>query len=484
MKEQQQRDIMKGFSRQLNAIILILELGLVINLYSQTASNAHLEETPVFNLSDCIELALENNEIIKSAELGINIAKSQNKQAKSADYPSINLSSNLAWLDEDPNYIFPSFEFDMSGLNLGALNLNIPPITVPQQNIKLMDKLVLESELKLVYPLYTGGKISSIQEQTKYNIEVEKQNFEGVKSELIYNVSKAYYGLVLLKRILLIGDNAIARLEATLSLTENLYRKGSGSVTKLDYLKNRMMVESVQGIVETFRGKYFSTKESLKFLIGYSFDNNFEVSDDSLSTSMINVSVDDLTKEILNTNTDLKKINSALKIYASRISEAESDLLPNIAIFGFYKRTDNNYNYGYVTNDNKNQFGIGIGLDFPIFEGFRSVNKIDQAEIEYEKLKRDKTLLKNSILMNIKMLDAEILSAEERVMFTMKAKKTADESESLTKRAYQNNMAPIEDYLQSQIMGSLTAVQHNLAIFDLLDLKLKINQLASTHTSR
>ncbi len=439
------------------------------------------DESEILSLSleKCIELALTNNELIQSSELGISIAESQNRQAESANYPSLKLSSSLAWLDEDPNYIFPSFDFDMSEINLGILNINIPPITVPQQNIKLMDKLVVESELRLVYPLFTGGKISSILEQTKNNIEVARQDYEAVKSELVYNTSRAYYGLVMLSNLLNTGKSTVIRLEATLSLTETMYKKGSGSVTKLDYLKNKMMVESAKGIVRTIEGKYKSTKESLRFLTGLIDSMDFEPAADSLMQLNTIDNKDELLERVLKSNPRLKKVEHAIAIYSNRISEAQSGLWPNVALFGFYKRKDNEYNYGYVTGDNKNQFGVGIGLEYPLFEGFRTINKIDQSEIEYKKLQKESNLLKNSIIMQVNKVLGELTSAKFRVQSTYEARKLSEENEDLTKRAYQNNMAPIEDYLQSQIMGSIMKVQHNLAMFDLINLQLQLNKLAN-----
>ena len=42
-----------------------------------------------------------------------------------------------------------------------------------------------------------------------------------------------------------VGKDTLARMEATLSLTETMYKEGSGKVKKTDYLDNKVMVESL-----------------------------------------------------------------------------------------------------------------------------------------------------------------------------------------------------------------------------------------------
>ncbi|MCB9248385.1 MAG: TolC family protein [Ignavibacteriales bacterium] len=65
------------------------------------------------------------------------------------------------------------------------------------------------------------------------------QKEEAKKNELqiVADVKKRFYAVYLLQKLTQIGDEALARLETTLELTENMYLKGSGKVTKTDFFK-------------------------------------------------------------------------------------------------------------------------------------------------------------------------------------------------------------------------------------------------------
>ena len=442
---------------------------------------AYAQESEDLNnlaLDEAIQIALENHGLIKSGELEVKKAETQYGQASSGKYPSLNLNSSLIYLDENPNYIFPSFDFNLDGLELPIIgSLDIPPLTVPQQNIKLLDKFNIESTLKLVYPIFTGGKISSLIAQTESNIKVAQNKLALVKEELIYNVSKAYWGCVLLNKLNDLGEEALARLEATLELTENLYRKGSGSVTKLDYLKNKMIVESARGLVESIKGQQAVAYEALKFLVGIEPAGHLSVKDNLLNPIMLNDSLYVLSEKLLQQNSQIKLVENALQIFSAKIDEASSTLYPNIAVFGFYKNQINSYEAGYATKQNKNQFGAGVGLELPIFEGLRSAYKIDETEIEYQKLQNEKTLLTQSLKMNLSSLHAKLMHSQKRLAALNEAMVSAIDNRDLTKRAYHNDMAPIEDYIQSQLMESIMKAQYYLGQFEVVELNLQLRKL-------
>lgn len=467
---------MRKLKWKVNTFVLLIITFFSSSVFAQPESSSNL----TLDLETAIELTLAKNGLLKSSELEIEIAKTQNGQASSANYPSLNLSSNIVYLDEDPNYIFPSFDFKLDGLELPVIgSLDIPPLTIPEQNVKLMNRFNIESTLKLVYPIFTGGKISSLISQTESNIRVASYKHDLIKQELIYNTSKAYWGCVLLNNLELIGDEALARLEATLELTESLYKKGSGSVTKLDYLQNKIIVESARGLIESIRGKKGSSVEALKFLVGVTPESTVSLTSENLESNIIIDSLDLLKNKLLQNNPQLKMVDAALNIFSEKINEAESELYPNIALFGFYKKTINSYDAGYVTNDNKNQFGVGVGLEFPIFEGLRSTYKIDQTEIELHKLQTEKTLLTQSLIMKLRSLHIELVHASKKLSAVRSAMDNAVDNCNLSKRAYQNDMAPIEDYIQSQLMESIMKAQFHLAEFEVVDLKLQLNKLVS-----
>jgi outer membrane protein TolC len=65
-------------------------------------------------------------------------------------------------------------------------------------------------------------------------------------------------------------EDALARLEVTLDLTENLYKRGSGKVKKTDFLKHKMIVESIRSMLADIKGRRESALVALTNTLGLS----------------------------------------------------------------------------------------------------------------------------------------------------------------------------------------------------------------------
>ena len=87
--------------------------------------------------------------------------------------------------------------------------------------------MCIRDSLTLVYPVFTGGKISSIIDQVENSILISENNITISENEITLNVKKAYYAVVLTQQLLKIGSDAFERFEATYHLTCLLYTSPS-----------------------------------------------------------------------------------------------------------------------------------------------------------------------------------------------------------------------------------------------------------------
>jgi len=151
---------------------------------------------------------------------------------------------------------------------MGGFDFPLPSFPIAEQKIKLMDQQNLLTSVNLSYPVYTGGLLSSLRKQAKYNIEINRQQQRKTELEVIHNVKTYYYSALLAREILSIGQEALTRLEVTLSLTENLYQKGSGRVKKTDYLKSKVIVENVRALIADIQSQSTLALAALVHAIG------------------------------------------------------------------------------------------------------------------------------------------------------------------------------------------------------------------------
>ena len=427
----------------------------------------------VLSLNDCIEIAIENNQAIKVSKEDINIAKAQIRQAESGYWPQLNFKTAYTLMDQDPNFILPSSEMSLP-LTLPGLSLNLDNIPVPEQNVKLMDKQNLHGELSLTYPLYTGGKVQSVNKQAEYGYEIAKQKMRKTDQQVKYDVKRYYYAVVLTEKLYDIAKDALEKLNATLRITENFYKNGSGKVTKIDYLRNKVIVEQASSLVYEIKGKLEKAKEALRFTLGSDIPAGFVVSSKEIPFNHYVFDADSIAKVAYHNNPDWLKINSAIEVYKSKVDEAQSGYLPSVALFGSLNQNINSYDYGVVSKDNKTIWTVGLGLEMPIFSGFRTSGEVDEAEAGLSKIKEQKQLLQSAILLQVRNACSDIKITSGQVEKTLEAKKTAEENTSLNERAYLQDMVETKDLIEAQIMESFIKAQYQKALYDHYDAQIRL----------
>lgn len=425
----------------------------------------------------CIQIALEKNKQNEISQKLIEKSAAQLKQAESARMPQLDISSSAYMNDEDINFTQPPLQVKIPPIDLLGMTLSLDAVDFPAQSFKIADNKSIMTEAMLTYPLYTGGKITSIIEQAKLGLNISKDDARLTEREIKFNVKNTYYSVILARNISRIAGDALLRFEATFKLTESLFNSGSEKVNKLDYLKNKMTLEAFRGMNSTILSNYKTAVSALKFYMGIDQSEEISISEDN-SIYEIETAEKFLTSESLNElNINNQKLDNAIKVYEHKVDEARSDYFPSIALFGNFRRWDNSYEYANFTLENQNIFTVGVGLKWSLFSGFRTEGKIEEMEVEVSKYKTQKALLNDGLRLQKEKLLNELQEAREKLHSSKSAMMTAIENRELNLRAYQNEMASVSDFIESQLFEAVLSSQYEAALFMQASIIFKIEQL-------
>jgi len=160
-------------------------------LFSFVLTNSLYAANHKLTLDEAIEIALHNNAKLKVSQTAIKIADTMYNQAMSASYPTLDASVNAMRMDQAPMYelrgvtkIDNTQTINMyNGLSgaaavdgnptlsnaYGAI-ANATPKTseLPvSMSVQTSGRDIAVSKIQLQYPLYTGGKITSIINQAQ-----------------------------------------------------------------------------------------------------------------------------------------------------------------------------------------------------------------------------------------------------------------------------------------------------------------------------
>lgn len=482
-------------------IVGLTDINSLHQCYSQEQQLSQINETNESNhsqfqelpLEECIEIALQSNHRIGMSKYAVLIAEAQHQEALSGYWPQFTFKAGYQRTDEPPNYIFPSsvFQFPGSVIQIppGSTTVTIPEnafapgfpsssvdlpiqtvesgLQIPAQTFRIPDQKILLREvdtystsLELQWLLYDGGWRKSLRQQSQSGINIEQEKAKQTELEIIDLVKRYYYAHVLAIQLLQVGIDTLARMEATLRLTESLYQAGSGKVKKTDFLDNKIVVESVRSTVALLEQNKELTRAALINIMGLPWDAHITLSAKDIPYNPQELKIEPLMTQAFRFSPNWAQMLEAIQVAQGTIGEMESKRLPRVAVKGSLDYWWNDLETGYATDENKKSWQIGIGMEFPLFTGFRTSAKIRGAEMLLEQRKEQQMLLEKGIALQIQDIFFSLDAAQKRYNAIEAAKEAAIENRDLNTRAYQHEIVETEDVVQAQLMEALMIAQH------------------------
>lgn len=461
------------------------------------------------SLKEAINIALENNKQNKISKIALEIAQAQYKQALSANYPTINAMIAGHRVKEDTNF---QMKGDISlpadiGKSLALSNLlsvpgmtlvnaqnqinSLPAGTFNSSNIKLDTEVTaygrdtIKSSINMVYALYTGGKISSLIEQAKLNKLLAMNSIKRSNETVILDVKKYFYGFYLTNELHKIAQSTLNRMEYISELTKEFYESGESlNVKKTDYLSIQVTVALIESIVAKLEANKTLVKSALINSLGLPYDSQIDISYDQEDLLPTNYKLDELVKEAYKTNSDIRKMDIALKISSEQIKEQEAGHLPSIGLMGSVSNTYNSYEFGVLNDDQSNSWDIGFAATLPLFDGLRTTNKINEKKLEQKKLYLIQDMLKEGVSLQIKNELTNALIGYKQVQTLKKARNLAKQNRVLNIKGYQIDAIEPQKVIEAQYIEAYVKADYLKYVHDYLISLSKIDNLVGVELKK
>lgn len=432
-------------------------------------------------LEACLEMALANNRRRPASRYAVEMAEAQHRQALAAYWPQISAQVGYQRQDSEPNYIFPSYTFTLPmGGSIpvaipGVGSVPVNAIEVPEQDIKLMDRDSYRATLRADVLVYDGGLRAGMREQTGGNLEMIRQEARRTDLEVIDSVRRFYHGAVLARQLHELGRDSLLRMEATLQLTETMYREGAGTVKKTDWLDTKVMVESLRGIVALLEKNELMAQAALANTVGLPWQASVEPADSRLSFAPFPVRLDELVGTAYAFSPDWNKVAGALRAAEGAVRSAESGHLPKVVLMGELHRWWNDYDAGMATRDNKKGWTVGVGVQVPIFDGFLTSNRVAESRARLARISEERLLLEQGIGLQVREIVLGLDAAQKAYDASLSAMNAAVENRDLNTRAYQHGLVETEKVIRAQLTEAFMSAQHYRALYEHLALQSRLD---------
>lgn len=455
------------------------------------------------DLNNCIEIALGNYQGMKKASHEVGIAKSKIKESKSYYWPQLSLQGAYNFLDDDrtgkssvplalKDAVSESTAYFQlqEDINAGKLvGYGIPSGTDPDVIIGnplynalwdtykssafssvpdyfesgLLGDRNFIGKVELKQPVFTWGKIRGGNKQAKLNFDIAKSKRKQTAQEVVYGVTTAYYSIVLGKELIELGEKTKVRFEVLRDLTERLYKKGSGKITKLDYLTVKVYLAEISRQLLEVKGSYKLAETVLKNKLGLAWDTSVEILDKHLPYVPQDINVENHIKMAVRDNPDCEQVRKALKAAEIELSIEKRSGWPTFSLLGDYTYISDNEDF---LNPPEEQWMVGFAASMPFFEGFKSSAKIKKAKKNLAKIQSEKILLEEGITSQVKEVSINLDTYSRQINLLEEAIKEAEERRILARKSYEVELIDTDEIIDAQILEATTKMEYHQSLYN------------------
>jgi len=385
-------------------------------------------------LKEAVDYALQNQADAKKAKLEIENSEYLIQEARAGALPSLSGTGNLTY---NPILQKSALPGEFFGQPKGTTIL-VPfgqkwSSTVGVQlNQNLFDQTV-----------FTGLKAA------KTTREFYQINAQLTEEQVIERVATAYYNVFVQKEQLETIDSSYLNISKSRDIIKSLFENGLAREIDLDRVSVQLMNLSTtrQQLVNAVQVQ----ENALKFYMGMPIEQEIELAEEDFTVE------EHLMPENMETEnrTEMKVLKKQEELLELQKEARKAAYYPSLSLVA-------NYNYQGLGNEfpifGKEENGvywsdfsmIGLNLKIPIFNGFATKARVNQADIELRTLQED---IKNTELS----LDLEYQNAKSQIENNLIAIENQQENVSLaqkvvdnTQNNYRQGLATLTDLLEAQ----------------------------------
>lgn len=356
------------------ALVFIFLLNTALNSYGQ---NAAPDGVQTLTLKDCIDYAIQNQPSLKQSVIGVSIARTTNAINLSGWLPQVGSSLGLVHYTQLPTTYFVN-PVNPDGPKLaekaGVVNTFIPALTGTQT---IFSPTLLYSALS-----------------AKLNVQEAKQIIDSTKIDIVANVSKSFYNLLLTLREIDVLKEDTVRLGRNLKDSYSQYIGGIADQT--DYQEAAISLNNSKVQLKQAAESVAPQYALLKQIMGYPAESQFNVSYDTAQ----------MMKDVLLDTTQQLQYDKRIEYQQLATARVLQHKLTNYYKYAFLPTLGANANYNYEYENDKfppllntvypNSF-VGVSLNLPLFTGFSRIENVRRAHMQEQILELSEVNLKAGI---------------------------------------------------------------------------------------
>ncbi len=447
---------MKTGLKKHNAVGLILWFLVQSAFFVLHAQDTRSVISDSATVDECIRYAMKNQPLVKQLKLDEEISRQNVRIALSDWFPQITSTASLQHYLKQPVLYFP----DITNPS-GPKRLITTGVTNNSGLTFSANQTIFNNDV------YIAGKT------IKYFRTQATQTTKNAMTDLVVEISKAYYDVLLSMGQLHIIREDIDRLSESLHDAYARYQNGVNDI--IDYKRATIALNNAlatkKNAEESINGKI----SFLKQLMGYPDNkplalkyNSISMKDEILLDTLQVVNYHNrIEYQLLQTNLNLQKSN----IEYNRLS-----FLPSLSAYANYNINYQNDVFGDLYKKSFPNSVAGLSLAFSIFQGSRRIQEVKKSKFQYDRLSLDTLRLKDEINTQYDQAIADYKSNLAAYRITQENINIAQEVYNTVKLQYNQGIKAYLEVIVSETDLMSARINNLNALFMLMFSKLDVDK--------
>lgn len=433
--------------------MLLAAVALCAFVFAKAQTASLTGDTLALTLDKALEIALDENPTMKVAEEEIALKKVAGKEAWQGLLPeaSINVGLDHTIKAAEMKLNDMSFKMGQDGTNTANAGLNIS------------------------LPLFVPGVYRAMS-MTKTDIELAVEKSRSSKLDLVNQVSKAYYQLML-------AQDSYEVLQGSYKLAEENYnvvnaKFEQGKVSEYDKISAEVQMRSIKPNLIAAANAVTLAKLQLKVLMGVTASVEIKI-EDSLINYETAMFANQLSDEAVNldNNTTLKQLDLNMKLLQKNTKSLRTNFIPTLSMsFSYNYQSLYNPSINFFKYNWSNSSNLMFNLSIPLFRAsnFTKVrsNRIKMQQLDWNRIDTERKLNMQVVSCRNSMAASteQVVSNKENVMQAQKAVAIAE-------KRYDVGKGTVLELNSSQVALTQARLTYNQSIYDYLVAKADLDQV-------
>ena len=413
-----------------------------------------VKDTLTLNLDRALAIDLSDNPTIKVAEEEIALKKVSHKETWQNLLPEASISGTMNYTITAPQFSIGDETIkmgkDKSNTASGALNVSLP-IFAPA-----------------VYRAMS---------MTKTDLELAVEKSRASKQDLVNQVTKAYYQLMLTQDSYGVLQKSYNLAEENFNIVNAKYQQGV--VSEFDKISAEVQMRSIKPNVISAANAVTLSKLQLRVLMGITVDVDIKI-DDSLASYETVVFANQLENsghEGLINNTTMKQLELSMKTLQQNIKSLRTNFIPTLAM-------SYSYQYQSMNNDSWNIFNYNwagssslvFSLSVPLYKA-SNFTKLKSNRIQMRQLDQNRIDTERKLNMQITSYQDNMAASSEQVSSNKENVRQAEKAVQIAGKRYEVGKGTVLELNTSQVQLTEAELTYNQSIYDYLVAKADLDQV-------